>query len=146
MILLTGLGVMFSTFLTSAVAMLATLATLLAGMFVGFITELALGEALGGGPAESMYRIFTQMNLTTKIEDSFGKTLMEMFDQGFRNVLYVLSSVLPDFGSLSDVDFVANGYDIPIDQLIIHTVTALGYLLPVFLCGYLFLKIREIAK
>lgn len=146
MLLVTGLGVMFSTFLTSAVAMIANLATLLAGMFVAFITELATGQAIGGGPAESMYRIFTQMNLTSEIEASFGKTMMEMFDQGFQNVLYLLLLVLPDFLSLSAVDFVANGYNIPFDQLLIQIVTTLGYLFPVFLFGYLFLKIREIAK
>ena len=56
MLVLTAAGVMFSTFLNGAVAMLATMAAMIAGFFIPFMTQLAAGTLPGGksfsGPRE----------------------------------------------------------------------------------------------
>jgi hypothetical protein len=44
------------------------------------------------------------------------------------------------------IDWVANGFNIPLNNLAIHAVTALAYLVPLFVSGYFFLKLREVAK
>ena len=49
-----SLGVMFSTFLSGPVALLATMFVIVAGLFSGYIVELAGGKMVGGGPFESM--------------------------------------------------------------------------------------------
>ncbi len=60
MVLLTSLGVMFSTFLNGPVAMLATSAAAVGGVFSGFISNVISGELPGGGPFESLLRLVTK--------------------------------------------------------------------------------------
>ena len=57
MLLVIALGVMFSTFLSGPVAMLATLGALVGGFFSDFMFRLATGQTYGGGPFESIIRI-----------------------------------------------------------------------------------------
>lgn len=146
MLLVTGLGVMFSTFLNGAVAMMATMATLIAGFFTRFIQQLASGELPGGGPLESLVRLWQQKNLVAELEPGLTREVVETIDVGFRYVLGRLVLVLPDFPKLSDVDFVAQGFDIPVDLLLEQTFTAAAVLLPVFVVGFLLLKTREVAR
>ena len=60
MMLLIGLGVMFSTFLSGPVALLATTGMMVGGFFHQFLYEVAFqktmtgGQVFGGGPFESM--------------------------------------------------------------------------------------------
>lgn len=146
MMLVTAAGVMFSTFLSGPVAMLATFAMMLAGSFVSFMTELASGTVPGGGPVESAVRIFTQRNLTTKLEPGLSTSAIKMFDEGFRGALKLVLAVLPDFSALSDVDYVVHGFDIPANLLLVHGVTAVAYLVPVFVAAFLFFRTREVAR
>lgn len=146
MLLVVGAGVMLSTFLNGAVAMLATFAMMLAGSFVTTIRQLAFGELPGGGPVEAAVRIFTQRNLTTKLEPSVTTQAINLFDEGFRGALKTLLAVLPDFTSLSDTDYVVHGFDIPGDMLLTHVVTTLAYLVPIFVAAFLFFRTREVAR
>ncbi len=68
MMLVIGLGVMFSTFLSGPVAMLATLGALLGGFFNDFMLRLGTGQTYGGGPFESIIRLLTQQNVTSEME------------------------------------------------------------------------------
>jgi len=146
MVLVVTVGVMFSTFLNGSVAMLATVATLLGGFFTNFIRELASGDQLGGGPTESLVRLVQQSNMIVDLNPGAATNVIKFSDRVFQFVLGGVAAVLPDFGRLSDVDYVANGYDIPWRLLMVHGFTALGFLLPVFLAGYFFFKSREVAR
>jgi hypothetical protein len=146
MLLLTAGGVMFSTFLNGPVAMLATLGSMVAGFFVPFIRQLAQGTMLGGGPAEALVRLVTRKNLTTEIEPGPGKMVIQWADELFRHVLSNVVTVLPDFAVLSDVDYVAHGFDIPYDLLLQHVVRAFAYVVPLFVAGYLLFRTREVAR
>lgn len=146
MLLVICLGVMFSTFLNAAVAMLATLAAVIFGFFTDFVLQLANREFLGGGPVESLYRIVTQRNLTAPLEEGAAKTFVEFSDTLIRPLLQAVGSVMPNFAALSDVDYVAYGFNIPGDRLAIHALTAVAYAVPFFLAGFVFLKFREIAR
>lgn len=146
MVLVTSFGVVYSTFLNGSVAMMATAATMLAGFFTGFIEKLATGQITGGGPAESLYRILTQSNVVVPIEQGPTKVVIEMVDRVFQFVLARVSGLLPNFTSYSDIDYVAYGYDIPAELLLIHTLTALSFVVPLVLVGHFFLKTREVAR
>ena len=146
MLLVVFAGVMFSTFLNGAVAMLATFAMMLAGSFVSTIQQLASGETPGGGPIEAALRIFTQRNLTTKLEPGVTTDAINLFDEGFRGVLRTVLAVLPDFTALSDTDYVVHGFDIPGDMLLTHVFTTLAYLVPIFVAAFLFFRTREVAR
>lgn len=146
MVLLTAFGVMYSTFLNGSVAMLAAAATMLGGFFTNFMRDVATGQVLGGGPVEALYRTIQQANVTQELEEGWGRTAMEMVDNLFRELLRVVVQVVPDFAELSDVDYVANGYNIPADLVLIHVATTFAFLLPVLLVGHFFFKMREVAK
>ena len=146
MVLIIGIGVMFSTFLNGPVAMLATLGALVGGLFCGSIRELLSGEILGGLTFESLYRIVTHAPMTTELDPGIGSTILKSLDAVVYVGLYAVTAVLPDLPYFSDVDYVAYGFDIPFNNIAVHALTALGYLLPLFVAGYLFLKTREVAK
>lgn len=146
MVLLVALGVMWSTFLNGAVAMLATLATLVGGMFVPWMAELATGKVVGGGTFESFLRIVTQKSISGELEPTLTTNVVQWLDEAGRWPLKIISSLLPDFGAMSDTTYVADGYNIPAHVMIEQSLTTLGFIVPVFLIGLLCLKMREVAK
>ena len=61
MVLVTGFGVTFSTFLSGPVALMATISAIVLGFFGQFVRDIATGDdVMGGGPIESFIRIVTQ--------------------------------------------------------------------------------------
>lgn len=147
MVLIVAFGVMWSTFLSGAVAMLATFSTLVGGFFVQHITELAQGKVLGGGTAESTMRMLTQQNITSELPPGLASTSVKIFDMIMQIPLTLISHLLPDFGQLSDVDQLAGGFDINVfDQLARHSFYTLAYVAPVLLAAFVFFKLREVAR
>jgi hypothetical protein len=146
MVLLTTFGVMWSTFLNGAVAMLATLATMVGGFFAQFLNRLALNQELGGGTFESLIRIVKQDNMMTPLDPTVANNVAMWLDTAGRGPLWIVARLLPDFPSFNDVEYVASGFDISTDLLLIHLATAIGYALPVLIAGFLFFKVREVAK
>jgi ABC-type transport system involved in multi-copper enzyme maturation permease subunit len=146
MLLVTSFGVMFSTFLSGAVAMMATLAALVLGFFTQFVYGVAVGTVEGGGPVESFVRLITQRNVTSELEPGLTKDIVQAMDNVFMFFMEAVTRLLPDFRRFSDVDYVAHGFDIPGNVLAIQLVQALGYVLAVSVIGYFFLRTREVAR
>lgn len=146
MVVLTAVGVLFSTFLNLPVALMATIGTLLGGYRLDYIRELAAGRMVGGGPIEQIVRLFTGMNMTTKFEEGTQRTVMTMGDDALRWLFQRLTHVLPDFGALSDTSFVADGFDIPAVRMLEHCVATLAFVVPVFVASYLLFRTREVAR
>jgi hypothetical protein len=146
MLLVNTFGVMFSTFLSGPVALLATMSTISIGMFQQFIFDLFSGDLEGGGPVEAMIRVVTQANLVTDLEIGYLPLLVvKVCDMVFLWTLWVLSHALPNYTGLSTADYVANGYNISGNLIAMHLLTTLSYVLVVSMIGYFFLKTREVA-
>jgi hypothetical protein len=145
MVLVTGFGVMFSTFLSGPVAMLAALATMVTGFFASFIVDVATGEAEGGGPFEATIRTFKQMNLVTPLEESVSTSVVKGVDSVVMQAMRAVAYVLPDFGSFSTTRFVAYGFNVPAPLVAQHFTIAVVYTLLLTCAGYFLLKSREIA-
>ena len=146
MLLVVGFGVMFSTFLSGPVAMIATVGVLVGGFFRDFVVKLAFGETYGGGPAESWVRLVSGQNVVQELDPSFAGEVAQMGDRVLRLGLWVVSHVLPSFGEFSFADFVAYGFDVSSKEILVRSTTVLGFLVPLFVFGYFLLKIREVAK
>lgn len=146
MVLVIGFGVMFSTFLSGAVAMIATLGALVGGFFSEFMSQLARGQVYGGGPLEAAYRLVNQENLMSELDAGVWTNVMQMVDGVMEGGLWVVSSVLPSFGQFSYADYVAYGFDISPELMLMRAVNALAFLLPLFVAAHFFLKIREVAR
>ena len=146
MVIITCFGVMLSTFLSAPVALFATAATLVVGLFRGFIISVATGEQVGGGPVESFVRIITQMNQT--IELDLGKPIewiIKGIDAALMFFMWIAANVFPDYRALDTSRFVAYGFNIDGNLLAQHCLIALAYFVVLSVFGNFFLKSREIA-
>ena len=146
MVLMIAFGVMFSTFLSGPVALTATLGALVGGLFNDFMTELAYHQVMGGGPFESLDRIVKQQNVVSDLDPGLGTTMVKMMDVPAEYFLRLMSSILPSFGDFSYSGFVAYGYNVDLNTLVVHLLTTLAFLVPLFVAGFFFLKTREIAR
>lgn len=145
MVIVTSFAVMFSTFLNGAVAMLATVAAICLGFFANFVMGLFTGVVEGGGPSESMVRMFTQKNVIIELEPGVTTSVIKGFD--FITTLFMagICTLLPDYGGFNNSDFVANGFDINNGIILRHFVITMAYVAVLTTVGYFFLKTREIA-
>ena len=146
MALVISLGVMFSTFLSGPVALLATMFVIIAGLFSGYLVELAGGKMVGGGPFESIERIMTQDNMISDLEPGMKTNAIKAMDEATALMLRYFSAVVPDVASNDFVDRVACGFDVGPDLLTRCLLCEAAYLLPVILLGYVCLKQREVAQ
>jgi hypothetical protein len=153
MVLVIGLGVMFSTFLSGSVAMLATLGCMLVGFFASFVGDLFKGVIEdnrrlmpGGGPVESFVRLITQKSITVPYDTSPGIEVMYWIDKLFLRVMKAGTDLLPDFSTFSNVNFVSGGFNIPGDLLLEQLTRMAAYLFAAFIAGFLFLRMREVAR
>jgi hypothetical protein len=146
MLLVTGMGVMFSTFLSGPVAMMATLSAVGLGLFGEFIRGIANGAVYGGGPLESALRVVTQQNVMVDLEiNSIVLAVIKGCDTALMRVLQGATYVLPDFTQFDTSRFVADGFSIFPDLVAQQVVLAAVYITAATVAGYFCLKSREIA-
>ena len=153
MLLVTAMGVMFSTFLGGPLALFATLAVVMVGQFREFIQRLFESQVTGdssivpgGGPIESLYRIVTQESITVELAPSSAVQIMKTADTFLLAPMRLLAGIFPSLSSLGTSDFVAGGFDIPFDLVAEHGMETIGYLLAFFIAGAFCLRAREVAS
>ncbi|MFM8985332.1 MAG: hypothetical protein ACKONH_04620, partial [Planctomycetia bacterium] len=153
MLLMTAMGVMFSTFLAGPVALLATLSMVMIGQFREFIAQLfesqVTGDATivpGGGPLESLYRIVTQMSITVPLDPTPAAQVMKTVDTILLAPMRLAAGLFPSLSALGTSNFVADGFDIPFDLLSANAVETLGYVLAFLVAGSFCLRAREVAS
>ncbi len=148
MVFVISFAVMFSTFLSGPVAMMATVAVLIIGLFTQNILELAHGIQVGGGLFESIIRIVKQQNMTLEMDEGLTRTVVQSVDWVLLKVMEGIALMLPDLSKFNEafITPVAKGFDISNDAVGIWAVRGLAYLCVVFVVGYFFLKTREVAK
>lgn len=153
MLLTTALGVMFSTFLAGPVALLATLSVVMVGQFREFIRRLFESQVTGdfsivpgGGPIESLVRIATQESITVEWELTPAAQFIKTLDTFLLAPMRLGAALFPSLGSLGTSDFLAGGFDIPLDLLAEHGMETLGYLIAFFIAGAMCLRAREVAS
>jgi hypothetical protein len=146
MLLVTSFGVMFSTFLSGPVGMMATLAALVLGSSTTFIFGVARGEIEGGGPVESFIRIIQQRNVTVEMEPGLTRDVVQAADSVFMTVMTSVASLLPNFPTFDNVNYVAHGFDVPPDVVLVQFFSGLAYVAAVFAIGYFFFRTREVAR
>ncbi len=147
MVLIICLGVMFSTFLSGPVAMVATLACLILGFFGSLTLDIATGETPGGGPIESMIRMPLQTGAGVEL-DLGNKTLenvIKQIDKGIMFTLWTMVQAIPSLDQFNTSEFVANGYNIFGGLVARHITMTLAYFLMTSIIAYFFLKTRELA-
>ncbi len=153
MLIVTAVGVMFSTFLAGPVALLASLAVVIVGQFREFIQRLFESQVTGdskimpgGGPIESLYRIVTQASITVDLDPSPVVTAMKTVDTFLLAPMRLAAAIFPSLAALGTSDFVSGGFDIPLNLLAENGLETAGYVLAFFIAGALCLRAREVAS
>jgi hypothetical protein len=147
MIIIISFGVMFGTFLSGPVAMIATLTCLMLGFVGAIATDVASRKTPGGGPIETLIRIPSQTGAMTDLDLGNEKLLIaiQTIDHGIMTALSALVQVFPNFGNFNTSAFVAYGINIFGSLLMRHITQAVCYFLVTAVVGYFFLKTRELA-
>jgi hypothetical protein len=146
MVIVISIGVTASTLLSGSVAMLFTVSFIVLGFFRPFFVGVARVTEYGGGPVESFYRLVTQKNIITKLDENVTTTFIQGADWVFKFFMRTLAQVLPDFSSLSTVDFAALGFNVPDDLVYQDLTMCLGYIIGCAMLGYFLLRTREVAR
>ncbi|MBR5759218.1 MAG: hypothetical protein IKX88_11550 [Thermoguttaceae bacterium] len=147
MLIVIAFGVLFSTFLSGPVAMASTFGILIAGYCKPLFLEIAHLQSLGGGPIESFNRLISHENMMIDLPNTFSTHLGQTFDQIAGGFLSVIGLALPSFSDFNYyADCVANGYSIPWNSILVHIVTTLSFVAPLFIFAYVILRNREVAK
>ncbi|MBQ2820015.1 MAG: hypothetical protein IJF17_00325 [Thermoguttaceae bacterium] len=147
MILVSIYGVVFSTFLSTPVTVLATLFMTLGGYFHQFIATMGTGNMEGGGPLEAAIRLFRQENMTIDLDmNSYEIIVSKMMDTVFQVFIRFLSYLVPAFDRFDTSNYVAQGFNISLDMVLMNFCIMIGYAIPLYVLGYLCLKLREIER
>jgi ABC-type transport system involved in multi-copper enzyme maturation permease subunit len=147
MVIVICFGVMFSTFLSGPVAIIATVSFIVLGFFGGFVDAIVAGKIEGGGPVEALIRIPMQSGSGTQLD--LGNPVLEntirVIDKGLLIGVQTLKSAIPNFIQLGTADFVAYGVNLFGGLLSRHLTICAGYFLLTSIVSYFFLKTREMA-
>jgi hypothetical protein len=146
--LILGVGIACSTYLSGVISWLCTMFLFCAGLFVDYIQQLAEGKSVGGGPLESAYRLMTHAPLATSIEANPTTSILLSTDEAYRWLLRRFLGLIPDIGRYDLHQYVANGFDIPwMGVLLVDNILPLvAYLLPWGILAFYLMKFREIAN
>lgn len=147
MVLIICIGVMFSTFLSGPVAMVATMTALVLGFCGNMVFDIANGKTPGGGPIESLIRMPMQSGAMVELDlgNAVLETVIKKTDQGIMYTMYSLFNALPSFGSFNTSEYVAYGFDIFGGLVARHLTMTIGYFVLTSVIAYFFLKTREMA-
>jgi hypothetical protein len=139
--------VTISTLVSGPVALLFAAGFSILGFWRQDFLDIATGKSYGGGPAESVYRIATQMNVMVKLDEGVLTSLLVGFDKYFaKPIMWAVAQTLPDFRAFSTVSYAADGYNVPWDRVFQDVTTCVGYIIGLSLLGYFLLRTREVAQ
>jgi hypothetical protein len=145
LILALGIAVAVSTYFAGVLSFLIAMLLFILGFFRDFIEQQARGLNEGGGPLESLARLIKNSTATVELDPTPTVRALQVFDGGYRWVWRRILNVIPDVERYGMTDYVAQGFSIGPDFLLINFITLIGYVLPWMVAAYYFMKAREIA-
>ncbi len=143
--ILIGLAVACSTYLSGVLSLLVVVVIFNAGFFTDFINDVASNRTIGGGPFESMSRLMKAEQPTAPSSETAGGKALTAADKGWSWVVRRVSKVFPDLESFDWGPFVAEGFNIDSQYLVVNLLMMFGYLLPWGILAYYLMKSREVA-
>jgi hypothetical protein len=140
-----GLAVACSTYLSGVLSLLLAACIFLAGYFTDHLNDVAQNRVIGGGPFESMSRLVQAQMPTAQPTETTGTRALGLLDEGFAWAFRRVQNLIPDVESFSWSHFVAEGFNINTQYLVLNLLVTFGYLLPWAIAAYYFMKLREVA-
>jgi hypothetical protein len=140
-----GVAVACGTYLTSVLSLLATAVIFIFGFFPEHLADVAYNHNVGGGPIESMARLIRAEQPTTPLSESVASRAVTLFDRITAWLFRRIQNVIPDMESFNWSHFVAEGFNVNTEYLVVNFLTTVGYLLPWCILAYYLIKTREVA-
>lgn len=149
LLIVIGVAVTCSTYLNGVVSFLVTIVLTILGFlkpFVIFMTMQLSGDMPNPGPADSLRKLVSNESLgtagdVTNPTHQVSVAADEVFRWGLRRVI----SIIPDLWRYSWQDYVASGFNVPIEDLGWNFLSVCGYLSVWAVLGHYLMKWREIA-
>jgi hypothetical protein len=143
---LTAIGVFAGTFLSWPVALLTTIAFVVAGQVAfNFLLNFSQQSLLGGGPFESLIRLLTHENQMSELAPTVAVVTAKTLDSLAMPVMSRLVYIVPNFTALDVSNTVADGFAVTWGLLASNLLLTIAYVLPFSIAGYFILKNREVA-
>jgi len=148
LVLLIGIAVACSTYLSGIISWLLTMFLFGLGLFKDYIQQMALNVSEGGGPIEAMIKLARHQPVAAQLEETPTVRVGLGFDDAFRWTIGHVIKLIPDINRFDLSKYIANGFDISwFDVLFVDSfIRLLGYLLPWIVLGYYLIKYREVAN
>ncbi len=146
--LVLGVAIACSTYLSGMISWLCTMFFFGAGMFTEYLQALAENRIPGGGPAESILRVTTGRVISAPLDASPATAVVRGTDEVFAWTLRRILNLIPDVNRFDLHAYVANGFDVPFANVLLidNLIPLLAYLLPWAILAYYLMKYREIAN
>jgi ABC-type transport system involved in multi-copper enzyme maturation permease subunit len=140
-----GVAVALSTYLSGVLTLLATCFIFVVGFFTDHLQELATNRNVGGGPFQSMSQLVKAEQATAPLSESASTKALLFGDKGWAWVIRRVQNMIPDVESFSWGHFVAEGFNVNTEYLVVNLLITFGYLLPWAVLAYYLMKSREVA-
>jgi hypothetical protein len=146
--LVLGIAVACSTYLSGMISWLCTMFLFGAGMFTQYLQELATNQVPGGGPMEAIFRLGTARVLASPLDPGPATSVMRGTDEVFSWTLRRLLNLIPDVNRFDLHAYVANGFDVPVSGVLLldNLIPLAAYLIPWAILAYYLMRYREIAN
>ncbi len=144
--LVLGVAVACSTYLSGVISWLVTMFLFGAGLFKDFVQRLA--ENKEEGPFAAAVRILHSSAVADPLDDSPTGNLLKGSDEFYRWLLQRFLNLIPNVNRYDLHQYVANGFDIPWGQVLLvdNFIPLAGYLIPCAVLAFYLMNFREIAN
>jgi len=148
MMLLLGLAVACSTYLSGIISWFVAVVLFVAGFFLDYIRGVSAGHNFGGGPMESIFRLANRMNPNAPLDESPTVNVARGGDEVYRWWMRLFLKIIPDVNRFDLTTYVGNGFDIPWGGVLVldNLLPLLAYLLPWAVLAYYLMEQREVAN
>lgn len=140
-----AIAIALSTYFAGVLSFLFAMFLFIGGFFLDFISELAKGLNIGGGPLESFDRLVRNQTATIELDPTPTVRTLQVFDGAFRWLARRLIHVIPDVDRYGFTEYVSQGFSIGPDVLVVNLITLVGYVVPWLVASYYLMRAREIA-
>ncbi len=144
-LILVGIAVTLSTYLSGVISLLATLFLYISAYFSDHLRDVAMGQSTGGGPFESLTRLLQAQQPTAQLDQTATKSTIDIFDRFYQWVFRRYENIVPNIDAFSWTNYLKEGFNINAEYLLVNAIILLGYLLPWALLSYYLIRNREVA-
>jgi ABC-type transport system involved in multi-copper enzyme maturation permease subunit len=145
LVLVIGLALCISTYFAGTVTFLGTAVMYVIGLVSFFLLELGSGKSSVAGPFGSLNQLISGKLSTMPDEGTAIAKAASVGDEGFGFLIRRVTNFAPDVDAYNWTSFVSEGFNIPIEALVMNFVTLSAYLFPWFLLGFYLMRSREVA-